>query len=635
MSSPNGQTESIEGEWLILADRNGVGENLAALIREMGARCVLVSTADCDSTSVDVMRMIVAQASPQRIVHLWSLDSTASNETTLDSLQRDQEVICASALHLVQAVSSEPISATERLYFVTRGSVALHDGEAVAYSQAPLWGLARAMSVEHPKLWGGIFDLDLESTANEAARQLFKSLREPDGEDMVAFRAGQRYVARMQKDESMVNVAVPLQIEKRATYLIVGGLGGLGLATARWLSKLGARNLALVSRSGPGAEATRAIQAMEESGTCIRVFQADVSIEEDMALAMASIKSTMPPLKGVLHLAGVLDDAMLSDQNWERFHAAGLAKVEGAWVLHKLTEEDELDFFVLFSSMAALVTMPGQGNYAAANCFLDALANYRRSIGLTALSVNWGPWGEIGHAATDYGRNAHLQLAQLGIDAISPRQGLELLETLLSQQQTQVCIAQVNWNKLFQNHPAAAVSPLLREQVQHAELPVETIEDTEFVKGLRALQEDERREALSYFLSDLIAGALKLNDGERLVPQQGLFALGLDSILALQLKSQLEITLGRSFRATLFFTHPNIASLSDHLLSELDLGGNPGAPKTAVSEFQETGTESIDQTMPFEKLSEEEIANLIVREIGYGKEIPAAGSRRMEEPAGG
>jgi NAD(P)-dependent dehydrogenase (short-subunit alcohol dehydrogenase family)/aryl carrier-like protein len=491
------------------------------------------------------------------------------------------------------------------------------------------------MSVEHPKLWGGIVDLDHESSAAEAAGQLFKFLREPDGEDMVAFRAGQRYVARIQRDESIMSVPAPFQIDKGATYLIVGGLGGLGLATARWLSKLGARNLALISRSGPDAEATRAIQALEKSGVSIRVYRADVSRAEDMALAMASIKSTMPPLKGVLHLAGVLDDAMLSDQNWERFHAVGLAKVEGAWVLHKLTEEDALDFFVLFSSMAALVTMPGQGNYAAANCFLDALANYRRSIGLTALTVNWGPWGEIGHAATEYGRNAHRQLAQLGIDAISPRQGLELLDTLLGQQQTQVCIAQVNWSKLFQNHPAAADSPLLREQVRHAALPAATIEDTEFVKVIRALPEDERRDALSSFLSDLIAKALKLNDGERLAPQQGLFALGLDSILALQLKSQLEISLGRSFRATLFFTHPNIASLSEHLLSELEFGSSASAPKTATLEFQEAGTESIDQTMPLDTLSEEEIANLIVREIGYGKEISGTGSRRMEEPAGG
>lgn len=623
--SPDDRQETVNGKWLILADRGGVAGRLGALLNEAGANCIFISAGECNSIVPEAMRSLIERELPQRILHLWSLDATAPEETTLESLQRDQELVCGSALHLIQAASREP-TGVRRVCFVTKMATPVEDGEPVAIAQAPLWGLARTMSVEHPKLWGGIADLDRESSASDAARQLFEWLLERDGEDegedMVAFRAGQRYLARLQRDEVVNARATDIHFDKAATYLITGGLGGLGLEVARWMTQRGARNLALLSRSEPGAEASRTIRQLEQGNASVRVFQADVSRIDDLSAVISTLESTMPPLKGVFHLAGVLDDAMLEGQTWPRFRAAGRAKVDGAWNLHQLTQSAPLEFFVLFSSMASLVTMPGQGNYAAANVFLDALAHYRRSLGLPALSVNWGPWAEVGHATTEYGRHAHARLAQLGIDAIALRLGLQLLGTLMGQSQPQVAIAQVDWNKFFRADSAAAHSPFLSDQVRNAATPVTPTEETDLLKLLRALPKAERVDALMTSLSDLITKALKLEGSERLAPRQGLFELGLDSIVALQLKSQLELSLGQSFRATLFFTYPNIESLAEYLLSELRISETMTQPGAAATlEIQEAGSHATADSSAIDSLSEEEIADLIAQEIGYRKEV--------------
>ncbi len=340
----------------------------------------------------------------------------------------------------------------------------------------------------------------------------------------------------------------------------------------------------------------------------------------------------MPPLRGVFHLAGVLDDAMLGEQSWQRFRTAGVAKIEGAWNLHQLTENAELEFFVLFSSMATLVTMPGQGNYATANSFLDALAHYRHSLGKPALSVNWGPWSRVGHGATEYGRNAHRQLAQLGIDSLAPHLCLQFLETLLGQREAQAGVAQVNWSKVFQGDPAAALSPLLSEQVRQRAQPVMPAVETEFLLALTTLSPAERREALNAFLSDLICKALKLRNGEAPTPKQGLFAMGLDSILALQLRAELEASLGRSFRATLFFTYPNIASLTDYLLSELQLNEPATAPNSNTLETPGDGTGLSGESSSLDSMSEEEIASLIAQEIGRSSEVVGAPAGPVDQP---
>jgi myxalamid-type polyketide synthase MxaB len=210
----------------------------------------------------------------------------------------------------------------------------------------------------------------------------------------------------------------------------------------------------------------------------------------------------------------------------------------------------------------------------------------------------------------------------MGIGAVSPRTGLRLLGTLLGRGETQVGVARVDWGKLFQADPAAALSPLLSEQARDAAPTPAQAEEPELLKTLRALPEAERREELAAFLSSLLAETLKLKSREPLTPRQGLFELGLDSILALQLKAKLELNLGRPFPATLFFTHPTVESLVEYLSGELKPPADAAGPPPAASETPEAVAQVTGEAPSTDSLTDEEIARLIAQEIGYGQLNP-------------
>jgi NADP-dependent 3-hydroxy acid dehydrogenase YdfG len=221
------------------------------------------------------------------------------------------------------------------------------------------------------------------------------------------------------------------QIKPDATYLITGGLGGLGLAVASWLTQQGGRHLMLVGRSGAGnlsPEGQQTLAELQAAGVEVKIAAADISQADQIAAILRQLAESMPPLRGVIHAAGVLDDGVLLQQTPQRIHTVIAPKAIGAWHLHRLTDGEALDFFVMFSSITAPFGSPGQGNYAAANAFLDGLAHHRRGLGLPALSINWGPWGQIGLAA--HRQQGGMQGLQ-GLSAIRTAVGLEIFGRLL------------------------------------------------------------------------------------------------------------------------------------------------------------------------------------------------------------
>ena len=231
-----------------------------------------------------------------------------------------------------------------------------------------------------------------------------------------------------------------------ASYLITGGLGALGLEVARWLVGQGAGRLVLSGRRGAERpEQQAAVSALRESGAEVLVVAADVSQREDAQRLLEQAEQPGFPLRGIIHAAGVLDDGMLRQQTWSRFQQVMAPKVAGAWNLHLLTRGRELDFFVCFSSAAALLGSPGQGNYAAANAFLDGLAQGPRA-GLPALSINWGPWEGIGMAARLDDRN-RARLAEAGLENIDVPTGVRILAKLLNGEGPQVAVLPVDWSR--------------------------------------------------------------------------------------------------------------------------------------------------------------------------------------------
>ena len=360
-------------------------------------------------------------------------------------------------------------------------------------------------------------------------------------------------------------------LDANATYLVTGGLRGLGLLTAEWLVERGARHLALIGRNPASAGAASVLRGLEAAGVEVRTVQADVSAEEKMALIFQNIQRTMPPVRGVIHAAGALADGALLQQDWARFREVMAAKVEGAWHLHNLTKEMPLDFFVLFSSISSILGAPGQANHSAANAFMDALAHRRRAQGLPALSINWGVWSEIGAAAE---RSVEARAKAQGIGAFSPEQGLRALEDLLARGPAQMAVMAIDWAKFLAKEKSerrrrffsavAQVAAAKREAVQAPQESADVrrqLENSPPKKRYSLLMDYVRRQAIK---------VLSFEPSHSIDPKEPLTHLGLDSLMAVELRNLLGAKLSstRNFPATLVFDYPTLAALTGFLARE-------------------------------------------------------------------
>jgi amino acid adenylation domain-containing protein len=393
-----------------------------------------------------------------------------------------------------------------------------------------------------------------------------------------------KIVLSLQGDSSDV-LHVPEEetiVRRDATYLITGGLGALGLLFARWLVDHGARHLVLVGRSEPSESAQEQIDALTRAGAEIVVARADVAVREEIASVLDQIDESMPPLRGILHAAGVLDDAVLLQLDEERFRKVMRPKVAGSWHLHTLTLDKPLDFFVLFSSAASVFGSPGQGNYAAASAFLDALAYHRRAKGLPAMAINWGPWSEVGLAARpDRGGRLSLQ----GINSIDPDQGVEIFEELLAHEAPQYVATPIDWPQFLSSFPSANVPPLLSEfQEKRADRSDQgdqrAREEEDWKQILIGKGHAERVELLQSYLRSQIARVVAL-PSSKIENDRPLNTLGLDSLMAIELKNSIEARLGVVLPVATLLKGPTVTEIAQQLASQL----------SEVSEVTETSSE--------------------------------------------
>ena len=428
--------------WLIFADDEGLGTALAKQMEAGGDSCHLLLyneaikdlNTDDDAALLEIIEQQL-QETPSTlygIIHLWSLSIPQPSSEVSGTIDTMQMLGCNSVLLLVQALAKR-LAALPRLWLVTRGTQSVKSGEPIAVEQSALWGLGKVISFEYPELNCIRIDLDRHQSNAEAVPLLLKQISIDDREDQIAFREGVRFVHRLLPFTPATSLYTPeISLRTDATYLITGGLGGLGLATAKWMAQRGARHLVLVGRSEPSPEALRMVEQMRDEGVEVVIAQADVSDPAQLEQVFKNIEQNMPMLRGVIHAAGVLDDGSLLNLDTVRMKNVMAPKVNGTWNLHKATLNTPLDFFVLFSSVVSVLGSPGQGNYAAASAYLDAMAYYRRSIGLPAISINWGPWAEVGLAAeaTERLKEQNASTEHL-IKVIKIDQGLEILEQLL------------------------------------------------------------------------------------------------------------------------------------------------------------------------------------------------------------
>lgn len=469
LSTPPTQGEEQTGDWLIFADEQGVGDALGQQLSQRGHRCMLVRSHSQAQLQTQIQTQAPSESVPaeahlepgdegglalllqtfhegdrrlQGIVYLWSLDAPTTAELTAEALEQGTARSCQSFLQLVQQLVKQALPC--RLWGVTQNAVGI-DKAPMAIAQTPIWGLGKVIALEHADLWGGLIDVERLQPTNRQAEQICQEISQEIGQneadDHIAYRGDQRYVARLEScARSLRQTATP---DTAGSYLITGGLGGLGLQVAQWLTEQGVKQLVLTGRNVDRPDVESAIAALKASGTQVMVLAADVVSPTDMARVIDTIKTALPPLKGIIHAAGVLADGILLSQDWRAFAQVMAPKIQGTWILHTLTQSLPLDFFICFSSFSSLAGAPGQGNYAAANAFIDAFATYRQQLGLPGLSINWGPWSQQGMAAE---LNSELQnrIAAAGLTPFNEVQGMQLLSQVLHQQQ-QLGIVDINW----------------------------------------------------------------------------------------------------------------------------------------------------------------------------------------------
>ncbi|WP_394847336.1 SDR family NAD(P)-dependent oxidoreductase [Pendulispora brunnea] len=556
------------GTWLVLADRGGIGEALAARLIERGQS--VVSLPDpLDDEGWD--RRLDAFANGRAcagIVHLWSLDSAALEHTTAETLATDTRRSALGTLALVRAISRRGWRDTPRLWLVTQG---VHDPARPSVAQAPLWGFARTLAMEHPEFGCVRVDLAAGWPQVEAANRLLPELLGPDGADEIALRADGRHAARWVR-RAPVRETNAIELRSDATYLITGGLGGLGLGLAAWMAERGARHLVLLGRRGASPQVSATIETIRQAGVDVRVERADVTRHEDVARVLDTIDARMPPLRGVVHAAMVLDDRTVLELEPERFDRVLAPKVQGAWNLHAQTLGRRLDFFVLYSSAAAVLGSPGQANYAAANAFLGALARHRKAMGEPALCIDWGLFAEAGIMADRQAEGS--RLASRGVGTITPAQGATILGRLLRTDTTHVAVLNLHFRQWLQFYPSAAASPLF-EELKGADQ--DTGHASAFAERLAAAAPGAHSALVESLVTEHLGRILQL-DSARIDRAMAFTRMGVDSLMALELRNRLEASLGIRLSVTLLFAFPTVSALTVQLLDKLGL--HSPAPST-------------------------------------------------------
>lgn len=637
---------ALPQRWIVLGEGQGLGHALVGRLAAAGCQAVLVAPGGASgpaAPSPDDGAAPLAARLPSALRQLGGADCIANllaldvdnHGGTAAALEARLAEAISGTLASVRALADAELGTPPRVLLVTRSAVAVADGEPLeGLWQSPFTGMARVLRREHPEFSSRAVDLSARGEASEADL-LMRESRLVDAEESVAYRNGQRQVPRLRRcDAAAPAPAIGLRADR--AYLIAGGTGALGLTVARRMVQDGARTLVLASRRGRTAPADEAALAeMAAQGAQVRVVATDLSSEMAVRQLLAEVCATGLPLGGVVHAAGVLDDGVLLQQSWPRFQAVLAPKLMGAWHLHRLTEGEPLDFFVLYSSIASVFGFLAQASHTAASAFLDALAWHRAGRGQPALVLNWGPWRDIGAAAARSGRRGNR------VDWVGTMERQPVLEALAWAQQsgqTQVGVFPIDWQHAEAPHhrlaafvPAAAAPLGLQgrdaepETGARAEAHVAAA-TPQLVAPAKAAVEAPASAlpAVREVVASILGIAAAAVEADR-----GLFESGLDSLAAIELRQRLQARFGVSLPATLVFKFPTVAAIAEHLQGRAEpvpTVAAPVAPPAPVAAPPAPVTKGVadgvaDRPAPpgpqrLEELSEDELAQMLRRELG-------------------
>ncbi len=557
----------LSGDWLALVPEDGdpLADAVLAALARHGAAPVPVPVQPAGATRVELGELIreeveVLGRPPAGVLSLLDCGPVPAGS--------DGEPGLVAAVALVQALGDAGVDAP--LWTLTSGAVrAVPDDPAPEPARSLLWGFGRVVAVEWPDRWGGL--VDMPATVDERGARLLAGLLAGAGEDQVAIRPAGALARRLAPAP-----ADPAGEDWRptGTTLVTGGTGALGAEVARWLAGLGAEHLLLLSRRGPEAPGAGALAAeLRELGSRVTVVAADAADRDRLAEVLGGLGED-EPLTAVFHTAGVVDDGVVAALTPEQLQRVLRPKVAAARALHELTRDQPLTAFVLFSSFAGTVGTLGQGAYAAANAFLDALAEQRRDAGLPATSVAWGPWAGAGMAAD---AAVQLGIQRTGLAPLDPQRALSALRRAIDNGDDTVAVVDVDWGRFAPAFTAGRPSPLLADvpAVRQALGPTGGAERAE--AGAARLRQllggrtgAERGRALLDLVREQVAAVLGHRSGTAIDPDRPFKELGFTSLAAVELRNRLSAATEVRLPITLVFDYPSSAALARYLGGRLD-----------------------------------------------------------------
>ena len=605
-----GDRESEHKHWLLIADQQRVAEQLASQLTELGDLCSRVvvggdqsaegyslpePTAEAFAELITVIEQ--ERGSPvHEVIQLQGLDAPSADQSTAENLFEHLQMLTTTNLAVIKTLAEQLDSSPRKLRLVSNSAIGVAEQPIQGLAGATLWGLGKSVAMEYPELRCQRVDLTMDS-AHSAANDLLALLHSNTSETEVAIRNGQMRYSRLAHYPLQTDDGQTLSLDRQGAYVITGGLNGLGLLTAEWLISKGASKLILIGRSQPLPEVASKLQAWREQGIDSLVLQADVSDYQQFAVAFAQARAWHGNIKGAIHSAGTLDDALITNQTWQKFANVMKAKVKGAWNLHALTQDLNLDFFVLYSSAASLLGSPGQANHCAGNSFMDSLAAYRHNLNLPALSINWGVWSEIGAAVR---HQAEKHVDDKGVTWIPPKDGLELLERLMCEpaEVGQVGVVPLDWSLFEQQLKAMQYPPYFaklrdaRASSAVGSASARQAKGKDWLAALNGAASSERIAMLVEYLTEKVADALGADSADSVDVETPINDLGFDSLMAMDLVADFNAQLGVKLPSSKLFQNPSINQLAEISLELLVAGEKLTPSDDAATNSDSTGAKS-------------------------------------------
>ncbi|MGU3498287.1 SDR family NAD(P)-dependent oxidoreductase [Mycobacterium sp. C31M] len=569
-------TTGAGGAWLLIGDDAAVSAPLIESLTAQGHRhrVLALPVSDADEQRLATELQAAVEAEPDlRIVHIAAL--AAPTTPSMQTLLRMQHRILDGTQRLFRAAANAELRVP--IWVLTHRAQRVTETDTVSPEQTSLWGFGRAAALEYPQVWGGL--ADVSGSPEEWPELIRQVLAASRGEDQIALRGRTVWVPRLVRRTGQPN-PTPLELRSDATYLVTGGLGSLGIEIAAHLAAHGARQLVLTSRREPTAATQQRIDAIAAQHNCtVRAITADVANPHDIAHLIATVSAEMPPLAGIVHAAGENSTTGLNTLEPAELDRVFSGKVWGAWYLSEAIAGMPLDFFISTSSISAVWGSYGQSAYSAANAFLDGLTWRLREQGIAGFSVNFGPWS-AGMADPE----ARAQLDRRGVRTLPPVDALAGMADVLVGPPTGV-VARIDWSKFLpvylQTGARALLSEVAREVPEAASAPAAGSGPTRLVEQLTAAPVQQRKKLVLEYLRDAVAEVTQVEAAE-VREEAGFFDLGMDSLMAVELRRRLERAVGQELPATLAMDYPRLTDVADYLLGDvLKLNDKAGA-KAAV-----------------------------------------------------